>query len=162
MKHEFNWLAVLHPTYSFLLKNCLNPPFQLFFQKFHSFIEKKKNIYTSIFYNRNNRKHLITTVKLKKGIFFIKDIEITHGKINTIYSVLCNNIEKRSAIESLGWFGNNETSIIIGHKKVASKLKRDNSKMISIHYENHRLSLAMLLSSKKVHFLKKKKIIIIC
>ena len=47
-------------------------------RKFHSFIEKKK-MCTSIFYGKNNRKHLAIAIKYMKDgenrITFIKDIK---------------------------------------------------------------------------------------
>ena len=49
----------------------------------------------------------------KNRISFIKDAEITDGKTDTIYSVPCNKIEKCGEVESLSWFGNNGTSVII-------------------------------------------------
>ena len=66
-------------------------------------------------------------------ISFIKDIYITDRKDDTIYSALSNGIEKCSEIESLSRFGSGESNVIIGHKKFASKLKRDNPKIISIY-----------------------------
>ena len=72
----------------------------------------------------------------------VNDDEITAGKANTIYSALSNEIEKCGWIESLSGFESDEASIIIGHKKNASKLKRDNPKIISIHCDNHILALA--------------------
>ena len=60
----------------------------------------------------------------KNRIFFIKDIEITDGKADTIYSALRNEIEKRGGIVSLSWFGSDEASVIIGHKKNCFKIKK--------------------------------------
>ena len=88
----------------------------------------------------------------KNRISFIKDFEIKDGKIDTIYSVLHNKTEKCGRVESLCSFGSNGTNVIIGHKKAVSKLKRNNPKIISIHCDNHRLTLAMLFLQKKVHF----------
>ena len=65
-------------------------------------------------------------------ISFIKGIEITDEKADTIYSVLNNEIKKRGGVVSLSWFGSDGASVIIGHK-VAWKFKRDNPKVISIH-----------------------------
>ena len=57
-------------------------------------MEKNKNIYTSFFAVKNNRKHLAIAVKyLKDGenrISFTKDVEITDGRVVTIYSALNN------------------------------------------------------------------------
>ena len=58
-------------------------------------------------------------------ISFIKDIYITDRKDDTIYSALSNGIEKCGGVESLGGLGSDETRIITGHKKVASKLKQE-------------------------------------
>ena len=61
-------------------------------EKFSSFIEKKGNI---DFYNKNNRKQLAIAVKYMKDgenrISFIKDVEITYGRADTINSALSNN-----------------------------------------------------------------------
>ena len=76
----------------------------------------------------------------KSRISFIKGLEITDGKAGTIYSALRNKIEKCGVVG----FGSNGASVIIRHKKVASKLKRDNPKIISIHCHNYRLALAIL------------------
>ena len=59
-------------------------------------------------------------------VSLIKDVEITDGKAGTIYSALRNKIEKCGVVG----FGSNGASVIIRHKKVASKLKRDNPKII--------------------------------
>ena len=112
----------LHPNYSFLLlKNWLKPPFQCFFSlKFNSLIEnKKENIYFR-FHAKNNRKHSATAVKMytisENKISFIKDIEITDEKTDTMYSALSNEIEKRGRVESLSRFGSDGAGVIIGHK----------------------------------------------
>ena len=79
------------------------------------------------FYSKNNRKHLAIAVNLKNSknrIPFIKNVEITGGKTYTIYSVLSNKIEECGGVESLSWFGRNETSVIIGHKKNCCKIKK--------------------------------------
>ena len=98
----------------------------------------------------------------KNRLSFIKDVEITEGKSDTIYSVLNNKIEKYDGVESLNWFGSNGTSVIIGHKKAVSKLKRDNPKIISIHCDNYRLALAMLPSLKERTFLMKNNNYLVC
>ena len=61
-----------------------------------------------------------------KKISFIKDIEITDGKTDTIYSALSNKIAKCGAVESLSRFGNDGTSVIIGckEKKKCLKIKK--------------------------------------
>ena len=51
-------------------------------------------------------------------------------------------LEKCGEVESLSGFENDGASVIIGHKMIASKLKTDNPKIISIHCDNHRLALA--------------------
>ena len=58
-------------------------------------------------------------------------------------SALSNEIEKCGGVESLSAFGSDGASVMIGHKEVASKFKRNFSK-ISIHYHNRRLALAIL------------------
>ena len=67
---------------------------------------------------------------------FIKNVEITDGKADTMHSALSSEIEKCGGVgfES-----------IIDHKNVASILKRDNTKMISIHCHNYWLALAIPL-----------------
>ena len=80
----------------------------------------------------------------KIWISFIKDVEITDGKADIICSALSNKIAKSYAVESLSGFGSDGASVIIGCKKVASKLKRDNSKIISIHCHNNRIAFAIL------------------
>ena len=51
-----------------------------------------------ISYSKNNRKHLAIAVKYirdcENTVSFIKDVEITGGKADTIYSTLHNEIEK--------------------------------------------------------------------
>ena len=54
---------------------------------------------------------------------FIKHVEITNGKVDTIYSTSSNEIEKCGGVQ----FESDRVSAIIGHKKVASKLKWDNT-----------------------------------
>lgn len=95
----------------------------------------------------NNRKHLAIAAKyLKDGktqISFIKDLEILDGKADTIFSALETEIEKCGGIGKMSGFGSDGASVMIGHKDgVASKLKRKNNKIISIHCHNHRLALA--------------------
>ena len=97
---KFRQLAFSHPTYLFLLlKNLLKPSLNFFFflSKFCSFIEKKK-IHALIFYSKNKRKHLDIAVKYiedgENTISFIKDVEITNGKADIIYSALRNENEK--------------------------------------------------------------------
>ena len=61
-------------------------------------------------------------------------------------------------------FGSNGASAIIGHKKVATKLKRDNPKIISICCHDYRLVLAILpffIGSTFVIIINNNKIIII-
>ena len=57
-------------------------------------------------------------------ILFIKDVEITDGNADTKHLVLSTAIEKCGGIECLTWFGSDGASVIIEHKKVASKLKK--------------------------------------
>ena len=76
-------------------------------------------------------------------ISFIKGIEITDGKADALYSALSNEIEKCGVVESFSGFGCDRSSVIIKHKKIASKLKRDSPKIISIHCDNHRLVSAI-------------------
>ena len=85
-------------------------------------------------------------------ISFIKDVEMTDGKDDTIYLSLSNETEKCGGIE----FWNDGTSVIIGHKKVVSKLKRFKPKIISIHYHNYRLALTILSFFKESTFLMEK------
>ena len=76
-----------------------------------------------ISYSLNNRKNLAIAVKYKKDgenrISLIKDVEITDGKADTMYSELSNEIEKCSGVESLCRFGNDGTSVILDIKKLA-------------------------------------------
>ena len=114
----------------------LNLNIFFFFVKNFVLLSKKK-IFALIFCSKNNRKYLTIAVNsMEDGenrISFIKDVEITGEKADTIYSALRNEIEKCSRVG----FGSptvpNKASVIIGHTKVASKLKRDNPKLISIH-----------------------------
>ena len=69
---------------------------------------------------------------VKNRIYFIKDIEITGGKADTTYSALRNEIEECSD----AWFGTDGASVIIGHTKVASKIKIDNPKILFIDCHN--------------------------
>ena len=90
----------------------------------------------------------------KNKISCIKDVKIIDREADTIYSALSNKIAKCYRVESLSGFGSDGANVIIGPKKVASKLKRDNPKVISIHCHNYRLAFAKLsLSLKKLHFL---------
>ena len=82
-------------------------------------------------------------------VSFIKDVEITNEKADTICSALSNEIE------NLRRFGSDVASVILGHKRVASKLKRDNRKIVAIHCDNHRLDPAILLFFKENTFLMK-------
>ena len=65
------------------------------------------------------------------------------------YSALSNKIKKCDGIG----FESDGATIIIGHKNVTSKLKRNTTKMISIHNHNYRLALAILSSFKESIFL---------
>ena len=56
-------------------------------------------------------------------ISFIKDVEITVGRDDQMYSALSNEIEKYGGIESPCGFGS-DASVISGYKKIASKLKK--------------------------------------
>ena len=53
-----------------------------------------------------------------KTISFIKDIEITDEKVDTIHSTLNNKTEKCDSVECLNEFGSDGASVIIGHKKM--------------------------------------------
>ena len=53
-------------------------------------------------------------------------------------------LKKYGGIASLPRFGSDGESVIIGHKKVDSKLKRINSKIISICYHYYRSAIAVL------------------
>ena len=48
-------------------------------------------------------------------ISFIKDVEVTDGKSDTIYSALSNEIETSGRVASLSGFGSDWASVIIGH-----------------------------------------------
>ena len=51
---------------------------------------------------------------------FVKNIEITDGKTDTIYSALSNEIERCGGVG----FGSDGVSLIIGHKKNCLKIKK--------------------------------------
>ena len=51
---------------------------------------------------------------------------MTDGTADAVYWALSNEIEKYGGIASLSCFGSDGVSVIIGHKKVDSKLKRIN------------------------------------
>ena len=86
-------------------------------------------------------------------ISLIKEVKITDGKACIKCSALSNKI-KRGGVESLSVLGSNGVSVKIGHNEVASDLKRNNPKIISIY--NHRLALAILTFFKEsAKFLKK-------
>ena len=92
----------------------------------------------------------------ERRISFIKDVEKT---ADTIYSTLSNEIEKCGGVE----FESDGATVINGHKK-ASKLKRDNPKIISIHCHNNRLltfqCFPFFIFFKKKYISYEKKIII--
>ena len=98
----------------------------------------------------------------KKKISFIKHVETTNRKADTIYFVLSNKIAKCGRVKSLSRYGSDGASVINGRKKVASKLKRDNPKIISIHCHNYRLDLAILPFFKESKFLVKNYNYLIC
>ena len=52
-------------------------------------------------------------------ISFIKEVEITGGKTYLIHSALSNEIK------CLSGFGSDGASVMIGHKEVASKFKKE-------------------------------------
>ena len=80
-----------------------------------------------------------------------------------IYLALNNEIEKYNGVENLSEFGSHWESVMADGHKVASKLKRDNPEIISIHYYYHRLIFAThTLSLKRENFLCKTIIIIYC
>ena len=54
------------------------------------------------------------------------------------------NFKKCGGIESLSRFGSNGANVMVEHKKIASKLKRNNTKIISILCHNHRFARAIL------------------
>ena len=64
-------------------------------------------------------------------------------------------LKKCGGVESLSGFGSDGTSVIIGYKKVASKLKKDNPKILSIHCRNYRLALATFPFFNESEFLMK-------
>ena len=70
-------------------------------------------------------------------------------KLIQYIQTLSNEIEKCGGVASLSGFGSDGASVIIEHKKVASKLKHDNPKMISILCHNYRLALAVIPFFKK-------------
>ena len=82
-------------------------------------------------------------------ISFTEVAEITNGKADAMYSALSNEIEKCGGVG----FENDKASVIIWHKKVVLKLKRNNAKMISILCHNYRLALAILPFFKESTFL---------
>ena len=107
-----------------------------------------------IFYSKNNRKHLTIAVKyINDGENRISFIKQEGEIIGTIYSVQSNEIE--ICVESLSLFESDGTNVVSGHKKVASKLKRVNTKIISIHCDNQRLALAIVFFFKESIFLMK-------
>ena len=63
--------------------------------------------------------------------------------------------EKCGGVVSLSRFGSDGASLTIGHKKVTSKLKWDNPKIMSIHCHNYRLALALLPFFNQSAFLMK-------
>ena len=81
-------------------------------------------------------------------------MEIIDGKVDMIYSALYNETEKYGRVESLSRFGNDGTSAMIWHKEIASKLKKDIYKIISIHCHNHELAF-VIFSLKIRHFYEK-------
>ena len=52
-------------------------------------------------------------------------------------------------VESFSGFGSDGASVMFGNKGVASKLKRNNPKIISIFCHNHRLALTILTFFKE-------------
>ena len=96
----------------------------------------------SIFYNKNNRKHLEIAVKCmedgKNRLSFIKDVEIKDRKSGIIYSAL---------------------SIIIKLKNMAQL--KVNPKILSIHYHKYRPALVIHSFFKGSIFLMKNKIYLI-
>ena len=74
----------------------------------------------------------------KNRISFNKVVKMTDGKTDTIYSTLINKIEKCGGVESLNGCENLGVGVIIGLKKVAAKLKKDDPKIIFIHCHNCR------------------------
>ena len=95
---------------------------------------------------------------IENKISFTKDVEITDGKADTMHSALSNENEKCGGIG----FESDRASVIIGHKKVASKSKRDSIKIISIYCHNCRFEFAILSFFKKSLFLMKKNNYLIC
>ena len=57
---------------------------------------------------------------------FIKGAEITYGKAGTMYLALA--LKLKNVVELKVWTDMEVMRQVIGHKKVASKLKRDNFK----------------------------------
>ena len=92
---------------------------------------------------------------VKTEYLSVKMLNSTDRKTDTIYLELNNEIEKYDGVESLSGIRSDGTRVIIGHKKIASKLKMDNPKIISIHCQNYRLTLAMLPFFKLSTFLLK-------
>ena len=88
-------------------------------------------------------------------ISFFDYIVITIGKAVTIHSALRKEIEKCSGVENLRGFESDGASVILGHKKVVSQLKRDNHKIIYIHCHNYTLAIAILLFFNENTFLMK-------
>ena len=57
-------------------------------------------------------------------ISLIKDVKITDGKADTIYSTLSSEIENCSGVQSLSRFGSDMENVAIGHKKSCLKIKK--------------------------------------
>ena len=63
-------------------------------------------------------------------ISFIKHVEITDRKADTMYSALSNEIQKCGEAENLSGFGSDGASVMIGHKKKCLKIKKELSQYI--------------------------------
>lgn len=95
----------------------------------------------------SNRKHMAVAVKyLKNGspkVSFIKDIHLSDGKSDTIFSELVPAIEECGGFEKMSDFTSDGASAMVGSKEgVATKLKEKKENIIAINCINNRLALA--------------------
>ncbi|XP_078587207.1 zinc finger protein 862-like [Branchiostoma floridae x Branchiostoma japonicum] len=86
---------------------------------------------------------------------FMKVIALKDGKANTIKAALSQYLEQKDlSIQKVAGFGSDGAACMIGNRSgVATQLKEENAKIVSIHCIAHRLALAVGQAGNKVKFI---------
>ncbi|CAH1242606.1 ZNF862 [Branchiostoma lanceolatum] len=86
---------------------------------------------------------------------FMKVVALRDGKANTIKAALSQYLEDNNlSIQKVAGFGSDGAACMIGNRSgVATQLKQENDKIVSIHCVAHRCALAVGQSGNKVKYI---------